>query len=154
MDIFPTILESLGATIQGSRLGLGTSLYSETPTLIELLGYDELNRQMSYTSKFYNEVIMSGDESKMPKKREKRNNNRKKNNKSFKLRPHKNIKQIGTTSPTPIMYGHHPSITSLSITNLAIHHQHRIPEQTIQETVEQRPHLRQEEIAEQRPHLR
>lgn len=68
MDIFPTILESLGATIQGSRLGLGTSLYSETPTLIELLGYDELNRQMSYTSKFYNEVIMSGDESKMPKK--------------------------------------------------------------------------------------
>ncbi len=68
MDIFPTILESLGATIQGSRLGLGTSLYTETPTLIELLGYDELNRQMSYTSKFYNEVIMSGDESKMPKK--------------------------------------------------------------------------------------
>ncbi len=66
MDIYPTILESLGATIDGHRLGLGTSLYSNVPTLIEVLGYDELNKQMGYKSTFYEEVILNGDEGKIP----------------------------------------------------------------------------------------
>ncbi len=68
MDIYPTILESLGATIDGHRLGLGTSLYSNVPTLIEVLGYDELNKQMGYKSTFYEEVILNGDEGKIPTK--------------------------------------------------------------------------------------
>ncbi|WP_290146207.1 LTA synthase family protein [uncultured Dubosiella sp.] len=66
MDIFPTILEALGAKIDGHRLGLGTSLYSDIPTLIEIMGYEEVNQQMSYKSKFYEDVILSGDEGKIP----------------------------------------------------------------------------------------
>ena len=34
-DIYPTIIESLGAKIEGHRLGLGTSLFSDDPTLTE-----------------------------------------------------------------------------------------------------------------------
>lgn len=62
LDIFPTIIESLGAHIEGNRLGLGTSLYSETPTLIESMGYEELSKQMSYNSYYYNAILLSGDE--------------------------------------------------------------------------------------------
>lgn len=34
-DIFPTTLAALGVTIEGDRLGLGTNLYSDIPTLSE-----------------------------------------------------------------------------------------------------------------------
>lgn len=68
MDIYPTIIESLGAQIDGHRLGLGTSLYSEQPTLIEVLGLEELNKQMSAKSDFYEKVILNGDEGKIPTK--------------------------------------------------------------------------------------
>lgn len=64
LDIFPTILESLGATIEGHRLGLGTSLYGDVPTLIEKLGLRELNAELTANSKYYTEVIMSGDQTK------------------------------------------------------------------------------------------
>ena len=47
MDMFPTTLASLGAVIDGDRLGLGTNLFSDKPTLAEELGFDELNRQLS-----------------------------------------------------------------------------------------------------------
>lgn len=70
LDIFPTILEALGVKIEGDRLGLGTSLYSNTSTLIEILGFDELNRQMGYKSSYYDEVILNGDESKLPTKKD------------------------------------------------------------------------------------
>ena len=35
MDWYPTILASMGVEIEGDRLGLGTNLYSTTPTLAE-----------------------------------------------------------------------------------------------------------------------
>ena len=35
LDLFPTILVSIGAEIDGERLGLGTNLFSDTPTLAE-----------------------------------------------------------------------------------------------------------------------
>lgn len=38
-DMFPTILSALGVKIEGDRLGLGSDLYSATPTLIERDGY-------------------------------------------------------------------------------------------------------------------
>lgn len=38
MDLFPTTLSAMGVTIVGDRLGLGTDLYSDTPTLLEELG--------------------------------------------------------------------------------------------------------------------
>jgi phosphoglycerol transferase len=34
-DIYPTIVESMGAQIDGHRLGFGTSLLSDEPTLTE-----------------------------------------------------------------------------------------------------------------------
>lgn len=70
LDIYPTIVESLDAEIKGHRLGLGTSLYSSVPTLVEELGFDELNSQMSQKSEFYDSVIMNGDESKLPEQDE------------------------------------------------------------------------------------
>lgn len=41
LDFFPTILASMGCTIDGNRLGLGTNLFSSALTLSELLGREE-----------------------------------------------------------------------------------------------------------------
>ena len=42
-DMYPTILEAMGAKIEGHALGLGRSLFSNEPTLIEKYGKDSLN---------------------------------------------------------------------------------------------------------------
>jgi phosphoglycerol transferase len=42
-DFFPTIIESIGGVIEGRKLGLGTSLYSGQPTLIEQIGESDFN---------------------------------------------------------------------------------------------------------------
>lgn len=52
--MYPTILASMGATIEGDRLGLGTNLFSSQETLIEQLGYSELYAELEKNSKFYN----------------------------------------------------------------------------------------------------
>ena len=54
MDMFPTTLAALGCEIPGNRLGLGTNLFSYKPTLIEEMGYDEFNNQLSKNSSYYN----------------------------------------------------------------------------------------------------
>ena len=76
MDMFPTILEAIGFDVEGDRLGLGTSMFSSTPTLAEryaeeiaeereregdpvtdeeaeLLGYEKLNEEVAKYSEFY-----------------------------------------------------------------------------------------------------
>lgn len=53
MDIFPTVLSGLGYEIEGDRLGLGTNLFSDKPTLAEELGYEYLNRELGYYSEYY-----------------------------------------------------------------------------------------------------
>ena len=53
MDLFPTILASVGFTIQGDRLGLGTNLFSWEPTLEEQYGRQWLDDQLQKTSIFY-----------------------------------------------------------------------------------------------------
>ncbi len=60
LDMFPTTLASLGCTIEGDRLGLGTNLYSDTPTLAEQLGLSELNRELSLKSPYYEKNILGG----------------------------------------------------------------------------------------------
>ena len=50
MDMFPTILESIGAGIPEGALGLGRSLYSNSPTLLEKYGLDSLNRALGKRS--------------------------------------------------------------------------------------------------------
>lgn len=46
MDTLPTLLEAMGFTIDWHRAGLGVSLLSNQPTLIERFGADALNRYM------------------------------------------------------------------------------------------------------------
>jgi len=50
MDMFPTILASLGVGIEGERLGLGTNLFSSRLTLIESYGYSEVYDQVAIKS--------------------------------------------------------------------------------------------------------
>ena len=68
MDMYPTILASLGIEIEGNRLGLGTNLYSNTPTIIEELGFDYFNSEIKKNSDFYNNYIL-GDEYYITKKK-------------------------------------------------------------------------------------
>lgn len=54
MDIFPTLLESIGADIPDGALGLGRSLYSSNPTLLEKYGRDSLDKALKKRSLEYN----------------------------------------------------------------------------------------------------
>lgn len=58
MDMFPTILASLGCEIEGDRLGLGTNLFSEKNTLAEEYGYENLFEELEKKSTFYNMELL------------------------------------------------------------------------------------------------
>ena len=53
VDLFPTTLAALGCTIEGDRLGLGTNLFSNLPTLAEKWGYDRFNTELGRASDYY-----------------------------------------------------------------------------------------------------
>ena len=53
LDMFPTTLAALGCTIEGEYLGLGVNLFSGRPTLIEKMGYEKFDRQLSMSSDYY-----------------------------------------------------------------------------------------------------
>ena len=53
LDIFPTILESMGFDVVGDRLGLGTSMFSYVPTLAEEMGFEEFNGELQKYSEYY-----------------------------------------------------------------------------------------------------
>ena len=53
IDLFPTTLAALGCEIEGDRLGLGTNLFSDTPTLIEELGLPKFEAQIAMASDYY-----------------------------------------------------------------------------------------------------
>lgn len=57
-DMFPTLLTSIGAEIEGDRLGLGTDLFSGAPTLFEEDGVDEVNSVLEQRSNFYNNSFL------------------------------------------------------------------------------------------------
>lgn len=57
-DLFPTTLASLGATIEGDRLGLGTNLFSDKKTLTEELGYEYVQYELMKKSKYYDEKFI------------------------------------------------------------------------------------------------
>lgn len=60
LDLFPTTLASLGVTIEGDRLGLGTNLFSDKETLVEIMGYNNLNTELNKNSLFYLNKILLG----------------------------------------------------------------------------------------------
>ena len=53
MDMYPTTLSALGVKIDGDRLGLGTDLFSDRPTLCEELGQDIFMDQIQLNSKYF-----------------------------------------------------------------------------------------------------
>lgn len=65
VDMFPTILASMGVKIEGDRLGLGTNLFSDEPTLFEKNGGEKgckkVSNSFEYKSTYYNENIFEGD---------------------------------------------------------------------------------------------
>lgn len=61
MDMYPTMLASIGAKIEGEKIGLGTNLYSGIPTLAEEYGISYLNEELVKNSRFYNKKILGDD---------------------------------------------------------------------------------------------
>lgn len=57
MDIFPTTIAALGATIEGDRLALGTNLFSNEQTLTKQYGIEQLNQELQKKSTFYDLLI-------------------------------------------------------------------------------------------------
>ena len=57
-DMFPTTLAAMGVKIEGERLGMGTNLFSATPTLTERYGHTVLDGELQKKSLFYNEQIL------------------------------------------------------------------------------------------------
>ncbi len=53
VDLFPTTLAALGFEIPGDRLGLGTNLFSGTPTLAEKWGFEAFDAEISKASEYY-----------------------------------------------------------------------------------------------------
>lgn len=60
-DQYPTTLASLGVTIEGNRLGLGTNLFSAEKTLAERCGSEQLRGELNKESNFMNELAESID---------------------------------------------------------------------------------------------
>ena len=58
LDLYPTILASIGVQIEGERLGFGTNLYSGVPTYAEQLGFDYFDRELRKYSEYYNREIL------------------------------------------------------------------------------------------------
>ena len=61
LDTMPTILEAMGYEIEGHKLGLGTSLFSGEPTLLEQLSIDELSIELDKQSAVYNKILFGKD---------------------------------------------------------------------------------------------
>ena len=53
MDLFPTMLSAMGYSIEGDRLGLGTDLFSVTPTLAEEMGCEALDEEVQKYSQYF-----------------------------------------------------------------------------------------------------
>jgi phosphoglycerol transferase len=60
IDMFPTTLASLGVKMSSDRLGLGTNLFSDTRTLVERDGFDNVNTEFGYKSTFFDNKIIYG----------------------------------------------------------------------------------------------
>lgn len=61
IDLFPTILSSMGVEIEGNRLGLGVDLFSGEKTLAEEYGVSELEQELSRHSQYYNSVFIQNN---------------------------------------------------------------------------------------------
>lgn len=58
LDLFPTTIASLGASISQNKLGLGVNLYSDEPTLIEKYGLEYIDEELRKKSTFYQNLVL------------------------------------------------------------------------------------------------
>lgn len=58
MDFFPTTLAAMGVEIEGDRLAYGTNLYSNQPTLYEIMGEADFSDMLDSLSSFYNDKFL------------------------------------------------------------------------------------------------
>lgn len=56
-DIYPTILASMGANIEGNRLGFGVNLFSGEKTIPEEIGLEKFNLETRKSSDYYRKNI-------------------------------------------------------------------------------------------------
>lgn len=61
MDMYPTILASLGVKWESDSLGMGVNLFSGSKTLAEKMGIDKLSYELKAQSDFYKKYIMEED---------------------------------------------------------------------------------------------
>ena len=61
LDMFPTIVASIGGIIDGNKLGLGVNLFSGDKTLAEEYGVKYLNSELKKKSSFYNNVLLNDE---------------------------------------------------------------------------------------------
>ena len=59
LDIYPTIVTSIGGIIENDKLGLGVNLFSDKKTLAEEYGVKELDKELQKRSKYYNKVLLN-----------------------------------------------------------------------------------------------
>lgn len=59
VDMYPTILASMGVQIEGDKLGLGTNLFSDKQTLIERDGLKTVQEGFEDKSNFFNNTFIS-----------------------------------------------------------------------------------------------
>ncbi len=60
LDIYPTLVSSLGGNIEGDRLGLGTDLFSSTKTLYEEYGITYVENELAKNSSYFRNHIIYG----------------------------------------------------------------------------------------------
>lgn len=58
-DMFPTTLAAMGVELEDDRLGLGTNLFSDQPTLTEKYGFEALDEELHKNSEFYNKEFLN-----------------------------------------------------------------------------------------------
>lgn len=65
VDMYPTILASIGAEIDEDQLALGVNLFSDKKTLSEKYGLDFMNSELTKKSLFYDDKILGSDYGKL-----------------------------------------------------------------------------------------
>lgn len=68
-DIFPTTLAAMGIQIEGNRLGLGTNLFSDRPTISEKIGIEAQESELGKKSEFLENLANLDEESELLLKR-------------------------------------------------------------------------------------
>lgn len=62
VDMYPSTLAALDVQIPGNELGLGVNLFSDKKTLMEQMGYEKFDQEMTKRSDYYDKHLMQGSD--------------------------------------------------------------------------------------------